>query len=158
MDLLFYLRFWKKQRKKFSPKSWFQKIAYHSLLPQPIPGLDVYKEKLPLKTVTFRKLVFLLLCFCLSSTQETWEENRRVGKVTSGIMWAKGRWGYWKPIHTWKLQREPSKASRVRLRSGFWECTCLERCWEHRKICFPGLLFIKWEWEVVFDQCLKISR
>lgn len=133
MDLAFYLQFWK-QRKMFSLKSWFQTITCHSFLPQPIPGLDVYKEKLPVK-LSFSGNLFFGFISCLSLPQETWAENRRVSEARSGMTWARWHWGSWKPMHAHLTAYRGSLAKLPRQdgRSGFPECTCLKGCWQHSK-------------------------
>lgn len=68
-----------KAKKKISPQR-FQDTAYHSLLLQPIPGLDAYKGKLPVKTVIFKKLVFFVVVvfFCLQLRKLEQEKEESV--------------------------------------------------------------------------------
>lgn len=134
-DVVFYLEFWK--QRKLLPRFCFRKILYHSLLPQPIPSLDAYREKLPWKTIIFRKLFLFIF---LPSTQNSCAENRRVSKVTSGMTWAKWPWGSCKPMCTWKPTEGPSLASQAELISGFPKVPLSVGVVRVQKNCFPVYL------------------
>lgn len=94
----------------------------------------------------------------LPLTQNSWVENRRVSKVTSGMTWAKRQWGCSEPTctrvlgnSTWKPAEDAQPGFLGRGEVRFSTRVLVRRGAPSTEKSVS--LFIEWGWEM-FDQCL----